>query len=113
MIRYGSETSSISVSIHSFRSRIRNRAAAPEPEESSRIRRKSEMKLPMKAGRFARSARNANARSRGTSIGIEAVTGPMPRFYSAWDDPNLRSLRRTARIRLDIWASGAMLEPSG
>jgi hypothetical protein len=41
-----------------------------------RMSRKSEMNRLMNTGLFARSARNAKARSRGTSIGIEAVIGP-------------------------------------
>ena len=78
-IRNGSSRETIVVSIQGLRSGplARNRAPAPIPTGSIRSRWKPVRKWSVKEGRLARSASAAKASSRGTSISISVLIGPI------------------------------------
>src|SRR3954454_16818956 len=78
-IRNGGSAETIVVSIQTLRigPLTQNRAPAPAPTGSIRVRWKSVRKWSVKEGRAARSRSAAKTSSRGASISISALTGPI------------------------------------
>src|SRR3954464_9079141 len=106
-IRNGGSVETIVVSIQTLRigPLTQNRAPAPTPTESIRVRWKSVRKWSVKEGRAARSRSAAKTCSRGASISISALTGPIKAgiLVAGRLEPPVRRIRVTGpRERVSI-----------
>ena len=99
------------------RPELRNRAPAPTPVDSIRVRWKSARKWSVKEGRRARSAIASKTRSRGTSISISALTGPIGGAIlvaQRWPANCVQSAAKRLRMRCSCTARTIIAEaPEG